>query len=125
MTKYLEEHHFSFDNCFDETSNNLNANPIKPKAKKAEYTQKLSILEENSKKSNKLTYKDQLLLDTLPNKIEVLENENRELELSLSNESLYIKNPKKFDEYATKLEQNKIKINDYILTWTEIDDKKP
>jgi ATP-binding cassette subfamily F protein uup len=103
---------------------NPNANTPILKSKKVEYTHKLSTHEKSSNKSNKLTYKDQLLLDTLPSKIEVLENENRKLELALSDESLYLKNPKKFDEYATQLEQNKIKINDYILTWSEIDDKK-
>ncbi len=71
-------------------------------------------------KTVKLSFKEQYLLDNLPDEINKLEAENKAIEIALGNPDLYIDDPKKFDELTTKLADNKDKIAQMEEQWLEI-----
>lgn len=71
-------------------------------------------------KTVKLSYKEQYLLDNLPNEITKLEEENKAIEIALGNPNLYTDDPQKFDELTTKLAKNKEEISVKENQWLEI-----
>jgi ATP-binding cassette subfamily F protein uup len=76
---------------------------------------------ENSKKSTRLSYKYQRLLDILPKEIEEIENNIVTLETKLMQGDLYFKNPEAFYDYSKKLEENKKLLDNKIHQWLEIE----
>jgi len=76
---------------------------------------------ENSKKSTKLSYKYQRLLEILPKEIEEIENNIVALETKLMQGDLYFKNPEAFYDYSKKLEKNKKLLDNKIHQWLEIE----
>lgn len=76
---------------------------------------------ENSKKSTKLSYKYQRLLEILPKEIEEIENNIVALETKLMQGDLYFKNPETFYDYSKKLEENKKLLDNKIHQWLEIE----
>jgi ATP-binding cassette subfamily F protein uup len=76
---------------------------------------------ENSKKSTKLSYKYQRLLEILPKEIEEIENNIVALETKLMQGDLYFKNPENFYDYSKKLEENKKLLDNKIHQWLEIE----
>lgn len=76
---------------------------------------------ENSKKSTKLSYKYQRLLEILPKEIEEIENNIVALETKLMQGDLYFKNPEAFYDYSKKLEENKKALDNKIHQWLEIE----
>ena len=71
-------------------------------------------------KTVKLSYKEQYLLDNLPNEIAKLEEENKAIEIALGNPNLYTDDPQKFDELTSKLAKNKEEISIKENQWLEI-----
>lgn len=71
-------------------------------------------------KTVKLSFKEQYLLDNLPNEIAKLEEENKAIEIALGNPNLYTDDPQKFDELTTKLAKNKEEISIKENQWLEI-----
>ncbi len=76
---------------------------------------------ENSKKSTKLSYKYQRLLEILPKEIEEIENNIVALETKLMQGDLYFKNPEAFYDYSKKLEEKKKALDNKIHQWLEIE----
>lgn len=96
----------------------LRNQPIKNVEKKSTPKEEIKIREKN--KTIKLSYKEQYLLDNLPNEIAKLEEENKAIEIALGNPNLYTDDPIKFDELTTKLANNKKDIEDKENQWLEI-----
>ncbi len=71
-------------------------------------------------KTQKLSFKEQYLLDNLPKEITKLEEANRAIEVALGNANLYIDDPQKFDELTTALADNKVKLEEMENQWLEI-----
>jgi ABC transport system ATP-binding/permease protein len=83
---------------------------------------KIDILAlESSKKSTKLSYKYQRLLEVLPKEIEEIENNIADFETKLMDGDLYLKNPEIFYEYSKKLEENKKLLDNRMRQWLEIE----
>jgi ATP-binding cassette subfamily F protein uup len=76
---------------------------------------------ESSKKSTKLSYKYQRLLEVLPKEIEEIENNIADFETKLMDGDLYLKNPEIFYEYSKKLEENKKLLDNRMRQWLEIE----
>ena len=70
-----------------------------------------------------MSYKEKYLLETIPAELEKLEQENKAIEISLSNPNLYTDDPLKFDELSSKLAENKAKIDELENQWLEIQTK--
>ncbi|MBP5353114.1 MAG: ABC-F family ATP-binding cassette domain-containing protein [Alphaproteobacteria bacterium] len=74
-------------------------------------------------KTLKLSFKEQYLLDHLPDEIEALEQKNKAIEVALGNPNLYTDDPQKFDELTTALAANKAQIEEKENLWLEIQAK--
>lgn len=75
-----------------------------------------------SKTSNKLSYKDQRLLETIPSEIDQLENEVKKLENILVDANLYLRNPDEFNKVTNKLSATKNQIDELVNAWLLIND---
>ena len=100
----------------------------KLKDKPLKNTDKKPLPKEESKpreknKTVKLSYKEQYMLDNLPDEIAKLEEENKAIEIALGNPNLYTDDPQKFDELTTKFAHNKDKIAEMENQWLEIQEK--
>jgi ATP-binding cassette subfamily F protein uup len=71
-------------------------------------------------KTVKLSYKEQYLLNNLPEEIARLEAADKAIEVALGNPNLYIDDPQKFDELTSALAANKEKIAQMEDQWLEI-----
>ena len=71
-------------------------------------------------KTAKLSYKEQYLLNNLPEEIARLEAADKAIEVALGNPNLYIDDPQKFDELTSALAANKDKIAQMEDQWLEI-----
>lgn len=81
---------------------------------------KISKTIEDKPKSNKLSYKDQRLLEIIPGQIEEIESKIKQIETELENPSLYQKNPKKFNELSSDLIKAKNKIEELTDQWLQL-----
>lgn len=75
-------------------------------------------------RSGKLSYKYQRLLEVLPQVIEKLETQIAICEKGLMDPNLYNNNPKKFNELAKQLEEQKASIEKKMQQWLEIESMK-
>jgi len=96
-----------------------NKNPIKTNNKEKKKIDIPAL--ESSKKSTKLSYKYQRLLEVLPKEIEEIENNIADFETKLMDGDLYLKNPEIFYEYSKKLEENKKLLDNRMRQWLEIE----
>ena len=108
------EHVGSYTELLDKLKNK----PQKGNEKKTPVKEESKPREKN--KTVKLSYKEQYLLDNLPNEIAKLEEENKAIEIALGNPNLYTDDPQKFDELTSKLAKNKDDITDKENQWLEI-----
>ena len=108
------EHVGSYTELLDKLKNK----PQKGNEKKTPVKEESKPREKN--KTVKLSYKEQYLLDNLPNEIAKLEEENKAIEIALGNPNLYTDDPQKFDELTTKLAKNKEEISVKENQWLEI-----
>ncbi len=76
------------------------------------------------KQKGKLTYKDQLSLDTLPAEVESLSHEISEMEAQLSDPSFYNKDPKGFEKLTQKIEFKRKALEEKEMRWLELEEMK-
>ncbi len=96
----------------------LKSQNIKIEAKKAPTTPTTKLREKN--KTVKLSYKEQYLLEHLPQEIETLEQEIKAIEIALGNPNLYTDDPQKFDELTVALAAHKQAVEQKETQWLEI-----
>jgi ATP-binding cassette subfamily F protein uup len=88
---------------------------------------KLSIEKEIKTKNTimhrpgKISYKYQRELELLPKEISVLEKEISDIESSLSDDNLFLSDPGKFNLLTNKLNYDRVKLEEKIARWIEID----
>ena len=85
------------------------------------------LLKQNARmteNSQRMTYKDQHLLDTLPKQIEILEARVREIEGILSDHSLYSKDPTRFALLSKELVSAQEEIEKKVERWMEIEGRR-
>jgi ATP-binding cassette subfamily F protein uup len=68
----------------------------------------------------KLSYKEQRELESLPAKIESLENEIAEIESALGDPSIYSKDPSRAAALADRLEPAKAELDEAETRWLEL-----
>lgn len=76
--------------------------------------------ETSARKTVKLSYNQQRLLDVLPGEIEQLEKDILQIETELSNPSLYTENPQKFDTLSKELENKQTAKEQKENQWLEL-----
>jgi ATP-binding cassette subfamily F protein uup len=70
----------------------------------------------------RLSYKHQRLLETIPAEVELLSMEINNLELTLSDSDLYLSSPDKFSEISKKLKEHKQKLDNLMIEWIRIEE---
>ena len=113
----VSEHAGSYSELLEKLKN-------KPQAKKENKkpdTPKAETAKAAPKKSGKLSYNQQRLLEVLPEQISKMEKEICQTEEALSDSSLYTENPQRFDELTQKLEQLKAELEKAENQWLEIE----
>ena len=103
---------------YSELLEKLKGLPPKTNNKKTVNKEEPKVREKN--KTQKLSYKEQYMLENLPKEIEKLAAENKAIEVALGNANLYTDDPQKFDELTTKLADNKEKLEEMENQWLEI-----
>lgn len=103
---------------YSELLEKLKGIPLKKDARKQVAKEEPKVREKN--KTQKLSYKEQYILENLPKEIEKLGEENKAIEVALSNANLYTDDPQKFDELTSKLAANKEKLEEMENQWLEV-----
>lgn len=103
---------------YSELLEKLKGLPHKTNNKKTVNKEEPKVREKN--KTQKLSYKEQYMLENLPKEIEKLAAENKAIEVALGNANLYTDDPQKFDELTTKLADNKEKLEEMENQWLEV-----
>lgn len=103
---------------YSELLEKLKGLPPKNNNKKTINKEEPKVREKN--KTQKLSYKEQYMLENLPKEIEKLAAENKAIEVALGNANLYTDDPQKFDELTTKLADNKEKLEEMENQWLEV-----
>lgn len=80
--------------------------------------------EKSSKRSVKLSYKDQRALDSLPGEIETLTAEIEQFEVRLADPALYSQDPAKFNDISKKLEAMRDMLDEKEIRWLELEELK-
>ncbi|UTW54569.1 ATP-binding cassette domain-containing protein [Kordiimonas sp. SCSIO 12610] len=93
-------------------------------AKKAQVSNVTSIAKAIKKKSNKLSYKDQRELDSLPAEVEALSMKISDMEAELSDPDLYTKNPAHFNALSKDIEAKRDELDAKELRWLELEELK-
>ncbi len=75
-------------------------------------------------KANKLTFKLQHELETLPKRMEKLEAEKVELQKLLADASLYMKEPEKFDASSKRLAKIQSELETAEHRWLELEEMR-
>lgn len=95
--------------------------PCKKENKKDAPYKKAEVLKTENKKTGRLSYNQQRLLELLPERISELEEQIAETEEALSDSSLYTEDPKKFDKLSRDLEDLKKEKETSENQWLEIE----
>ncbi len=103
---------------YSELLEKLKGIPLKKDARKQVAKEEPKVREKN--KTQKLSYKEQYILENLPKEIEKLGEENKAIEVALGNANLYTEDPQKFDELTSKLAANKEKLEEMENQWLEV-----
>lgn len=103
---------------YTELLEKLKNTPVKSENKKTTAKEENKPREKN--KTQKLSFKEQYLLQNLPTEIAALEQANKAIEIALGNPNLYTDDPKKFDELTTSLAANKTKLDTLENQWLEL-----
>ena len=103
---------------YSELLEKLKCIPLKTDTRKQNSKEEPKIREKN--KTQKLSYKEQYMLENLPKEIEKLGEENKAIEVALGNANLYTDDPQKFDELTSKLAANKEKLEEMENQWLEV-----
>lgn len=103
---------------YSELLEKLKGIPLKTDSRKQNNKEEPKAREKN--KTQKLSYKEQYMLENLPKEIEKLGEENKAIEVALGNANLYTDDPQKFDELTSKLAANKEKLEEMENQWLEV-----
>ena len=103
---------------YSELLEKLKCIPLKTDPRKQAGKEEPKVREKN--KTQKLSYKEQYMLENLPKEIEKLGEENKAIEVALGNANLYTDDPQKFDELTSKLAANKEKLEEMENQWLEV-----
>lgn len=98
-----------------------NKTPVKKDNKKEALPKKEEAPKTESKKTGRLSYNQQRLLEILPGKISELEKQIADAETALGDSSLYTENPEKFDALTKQLEKLKAELGNAENQWLEIE----
>ena len=98
-----------------------NKTPVKKDNKKEVLPKKEEAPKTESKKTGRLSYNQQRLLEILPGKISELEKQIADAETALGDSSLYTENPEKFDALTKQLEKLKAELGNAENQWLEIE----
>lgn len=110
------EHAGSYSELLEKLKNKPVTEDKKPQVK----TASKPLVCEPQKKQNKLSYKQQRLLEVLPKTIEDLTKEIKQIEDELSDPNLYTDNPEKFDQLTQRLTQAQNEVSEAENQWLEI-----
>lgn len=110
------EHAGSYSELLEKLKNKPVTEDKKPQVKIASKP----LVCEPQKKQNKLSYKQQRLLEVLPKTIEDLTKEIKQIEDELSDPNLYTDNPEKFDQLTQRLTQAQNEVSEAENQWLEI-----
>jgi len=110
----VKEYAGGYDDYLAQSKTGSKGRP-KPEKKKP---QKLAA---SSEKNKKLTYKDKLLLKSLPDKITKLENEQEELQRQINDPDFFKKPLEETRSTTTRLETIETKLIEIYAQWEELD----
>ncbi len=105
---------------YSELLEKLKNMPIKKENKNLKSELKTQVYDK-PKDITKLSYKDKRLLEVLPQEIENLEEQIAQIEKILSEDvDLYTRDPKRFDELSSSLQEMKLQKDEKETQWLEI-----
>ena len=114
----VSEHAGSYSDLLEKLKSKI---PAKKENKKEALPRKEEKPKSETKKTGRLSYNQQRLLEILPGKISELEKQIGDTEAVLSDSSLYTENPEKFDALTTQLEKLKAELEKSENQWLEIE----
>lgn len=114
----VSEHAGSYSDLLEKLKSKI---PAKKENKKEALPRKEEKPKSETKKTGRLSYNQQRLLEILPGKISELEKQIGDTEAALSNSSLYTENPEKFDALTKQLEELKAELEKSENQWLEIE----
>lgn len=114
----VSEHAGSYSDLLEKLKSKI---PAKKESKKEALPRKEETPKSETKKTGRLSYNQQRLLEILPGKISELEKQIGDTEAALSDSSLYTENPEKFDALTTQLEELKAELEKSENQWLEIE----
>ena len=114
----VSEHAGSYSDLLEKLKSKI---PAKNENKKEALPRKEEKPKSETKKTGRLSYNQQRLLEILPGKISELEKQIGDTEAALSDSSLYTENPEKFDALTTQLEKLKAELEKSENQWLEIE----
>ena len=114
----VSEHAGSYSDLLEKLKSKI---PAKKENKKEALPRKEEKPKSETKKTGRLSYNQQRLLEILPGKISELEKQIGDTEAALSDSSLYTENPEKFDALTTQLEKLKAELEKSENQWLEIE----
>lgn len=114
----VSEHAGSYSDLLEKLKSKI---PAKKENKKEALPKKEETPKSETKKTGRLSYNQQRLLEILPDKINELEKQIGDTEAALSDSSLYTENPEKFDALTKQLEELKAELEKSENQWLEIE----
>ena len=114
----VSEHAGSYSDLLEKLKSKI---PAKKENKKEALPKKEETPKSETKKTGRLSYNQQRLLEILPDKISELEKQTGDTEAALSDSSLYTENPEKFDALTKQLEELKAELEKSENQWLEIE----
>lgn len=114
----VSEHAGSYSDLLEKLKSKI---PAKKENKKEALPKKEETPKSETKKTGRLSYNQQRLLEILPDKISELEKQIGDTETALSDSSLYTENPEKFDALTKQLEELKAELEKSENQWLEIE----
>ncbi len=114
----VSEHAGSYSDLLEKLKSKI---PAKKENKKEAQPKKEETPKSETKKTGRLSYNQQRLLEILPDKISELEKQIGDTEAALSDSSLYTENPEKFDALTKQLEELKAELEKSENQWLEIE----
>lgn len=114
----VSEHAGSYSDLLEKLKSKI---PAKKENKKEALPKKEETPKSETKKTGRLSYNQQRLLEILPGKISELEKQIGDTEAALSDSSLYTENPEKFDALTKQLEKLKAELEKSENQWLEIE----
>ena len=114
----VSEHAGSYSDLLEKLKSKI---PAKKENKKEALPKKEETPKSETKKTGRLSYNQQRLLEILPGKISELEKQIGDTEAALSDSSLYTENPEKFEALTKQLEELKAELEKSENQWLEIE----